>query len=160
MKNMEFRVWDEKRKIMWYPENMQHGNMVESGNCGRLIWCDIEQIAIGANGKIYILDLCNNYEYPENIGESYKPMFYIGVKDRNNRKIYEGDVIKLGFKFSNEFLIGIVRYNEELARFQVKSSSDFTGVILTESLKMAKVLEEVIGNEFENPELLKKVLSV
>jgi len=156
MKNMEFRAWDEKRKIMWYPENMQHGNMVESGNCGRLIWCDIEQIAIGANGKIYILDQCNNYEHPENIGENYKPMFYIGIKDRNNRKIYEGDIVAHAFKFSNESLIGIVRYNEKFARFQVKSSSNFAGTILTESLEMA----EVIGNEFENPELLKKVLSV
>jgi len=39
---------------------------------------------------------------------------------------------------------------------KIESSSNFAGLILTAALKMV----EVIGNEFENPELLKEVLNV
>jgi len=80
-------------------------------------------------------------------------MQFTGLKDSKGKEIYEGDIIKHEFGLSKKSLIGIVRYNKEFARFQVESSSDFAGLILTTTLKT----EEVIGNEFENPELLKEV---
>jgi len=83
-------------------------------------------------------------------------MQFTGLKDSKGKEIYEGDIIKHEFGLSKKSLIGIVRYNKEFARFQVESSSDFAGLILTTTLKT----EEVIGNEFENPELLKEVLNV
>ena len=83
-------------------------------------------------------------------------MQFTGLKDSKGKEIYEGDIIKHEFRLSNESLIGIVRYNKELARIQVESRSNFAGLILTAALEMA----EVIGNEFENPELLKEVSNV
>ena len=68
MREIKFRAWDKKRKEMWYPEDMTHGKMVDPDNCGSLIYCDIEQLALGADGTIYILDECGNFENAVAIG--------------------------------------------------------------------------------------------
>jgi len=97
MREIKFRAWDKKRKKMIYltPE-------VDPKNCGNLVYCDIETLAIGLHGGLYLLDECGNWEYPDNLGESYEIMQFTGLKDKNGKEIYEGDIVR---KITDDFAL-------------------------------------------------------
>jgi uncharacterized phage protein (TIGR01671 family) len=75
------------------------------------------------------------------------PMQYTGLKDKNGKEIYEGDIIK-GFDFTAK-----VYWNIYQASFQIKTSNN-GGAFLNEEY-MSNF--EIVGNIFENPELLKMI---
>ena len=182
MREDKFRAWDKKRKKMWYPEDMQHGDMVDHKNCGDLMSHDIEQLAICADGTIYILDECGNWEYPENIGESYELMQFTGLKDKNGKEAYGLDIIKKNLIHDDG--IYIIRFGEYWNGETYDDRDGGFGWFITkinnldvdeeETKKEAEGLRhlgiawgtsipkkfEIIGNVFENPELLKEVSNV
>lgn len=69
----------------------------------------------------------------------FHPMQYTGLKDKNGKEIYEGDIINLGEKN-----IGQVEWVE----------SRFVMVLSYATFQLSSE-GEVIGNIYENPELLK-----
>lgn len=80
-----------------------------------------------------------------NIDVDYKTISaYTGLTDKNGKKIFEGDIIK---DCLDE--IGIIEYKPKRAAFVVKNWED--GYILWTQDNI-----EVIGNIFENPELLEE----
>ena len=73
---------------------------------------------------------------------------YINRKDRNSYEIYEGDIV-MDEDFPNE--PGVVVYDEKKSLFALK----YKGVLY--ALYDCKDKElEVIGNIYDNPELLKQ----
>ncbi len=72
---------------------------------------------------------------------------YTGLKDCNNKEIYEGDIIKV--PVSNA--LGVVGFS---VRGYFGYSSKLTASLFPFS---DLILEEIVGNIFENPELLCKV---
>lgn len=66
---------------------------------------------------------------------------YTGLKDKNGKKIWENDIVKLPGLYGNE--VGVVEYL--CCAFRVRNSA--YGSI--------QLCGEVIGNIFDNPELLK-----
>jgi uncharacterized phage protein (TIGR01671 family) len=70
---------------------------------------------------------------------------YTGLKDKNKKEIYEGDILKSGMD------IGVVKYDKKYSGFRVSRRGQ--GVYLNEFLMGND--SEIIGNNFENPELLK-----
>lgn len=112
----KFRVWDKVKKMMFYPEGIRHSKIVDPNNCGSLIYCDIETVALGAEGTIYILDECGNYEYADGIGKELELLESIGFNDCNGKEIFEGDIICWSGSYVTEDLflphdpiLGIVR---------------------------------------------------
>ncbi|MGG0793139.1 YopX family protein [Brevibacillus laterosporus] len=79
-------------------------------------------------------------------------MQYTGLKDRNGKEIYEGDIVK-GKSYSlatPSRLIGKVQYS--YSGFRVYGIRRYKGMV--ETLGTAF---EVIGNIYENPELTEEV---
>ena len=104
MREKKFRFWNRKTKQM-------------------ASWDDMEN---GTSNR-----LCSEFQDIRN--EENEIMQYTGLKDKNGKDIYEGDILKFGEE------IKIVRWNEK--------ESGFTGVFFSEK-------EEIIGNVYENQDLL------
>ncbi|MGA1048018.1 MAG: YopX family protein [Minisyncoccia bacterium] len=121
MREIKFRAWDEKNKVM------------------------INAIFVGL-GKVY--GMTKTFK-PSKKLEDVILMQYTGLKDnKNNKEIYEGDIVKANI--NNVVSIGKVVYIDDWAMFQ----TEFTiGNIGRYSCYED---DEVIGNIYENPELLDK----
>ncbi|MGN0619622.1 MAG: YopX family protein [Ruminiclostridium sp.] len=86
---------------------------------------------------------CNDYEIdPETIGQ------FTGLTDKNGTKIFEGDILTI----ENEGIYAAIKYNESNAAFYVEDEDheDYLG----EAWETDVV---IIGNIFDNPELIKEV---
>ena len=85
---------------------------------------------------------------------------YTGLKDENSTEIYEGDIVVVhGFTFDNgkTFLArGIVYYDSNDACFDIKLNDG--NIIDFAMLKSANFFVEVVGNIYENLDLLKEVV--
>ena len=73
---------------------------------------------------------------------------FTGLKDRNNREIYEGDIIR-SFVPNRDEYGAIIDYNDEITVFRDVRTAPEQFVFLTEP--------QIIGNIYENPELMEKV---
>ena len=121
MRDIKFRVWDNERNAMFNSKSV-----------------DIDFF----EGKIEITSDTIRYDevYTDEI-KDFELMQYVGCKDKNNKEIYEGDIVK------TKEHIGQIIYSKGVFFIDVKG--DFYLPIYNVSEFM-----EVIGNIYENPELL------
>ncbi len=132
-----FRAWDTIRKQM-----VTENDIIGEG-------CNFIP-TIAFTGEFWAFDLessCNGGD-PEGI---YKVMQCTGLKDKNGKLIYEGDILKQTEEYS-------VFKKGELEEVSYEGDSGgfypFAGLNCSDCYESNKM--EVIGNIHENPELLTK----
>lgn len=82
-------------------------------------------------------------------------MQYIGLKDSNKNEIYEGDIVKIEDYFGDD-IIGRVIYDETTAGYVFKKGTKKSYFLM--GLDLKGYVHYVIGNIYENPELLEEVM--
>ena len=75
-------------------------------------------------------------------------MQYTGLKDNHSAEVYEGDIVKIGAGYKAS-----VYWDDRSARFLLNPIG--AGVMSTRSIGALPIGGRVIGNIYENPELLK-----
>lgn len=94
----------------------------------------------GKNGECYSFISNLYYKCDHNI------MQYTGLKDKNGKEIYEGDILEYTTEISSKKTIGKVEFYNGC--FVVGRPKDYIYII--DNI-------EIIGNIYENPELLNQV---
>lgn len=121
MREIKFRAWDKETKKMCYLSNPH--------------W----SLSFGYNGKAEVYNLQNGSG-----GNEYELMQFTGLKDKNGKEIYEGDILKESA--AREYM-GSVIFEDGV--FEISG-------ILT-ALRQHTIDHygfEIIGNIYENPDLL------
>jgi uncharacterized phage protein (TIGR01671 family) len=132
-------------------------------NSGEWIYGDLRHISDGHGG--YILCIVDNTNgrnndvtgvevVPETVGQ------YTGLTDKNGVKIFEGDIVK-GTAYSAT-MIGVIVWIDEISSFGVRyvNAPNPTAWVNSSILRCAAIgktdefAAEVIGNIYDNPELL------
>ena len=122
MREIKFRAWHKGKKIM-----------------GEVLGIDILHKEI-----FFSNEDADCYEHTD-----FKELMqYTGLKDKNEKEIYEGDILKL----RDNHGIQLVKYHDKWSAFIVESQKDTSVGVL--GLYFDKEDFEIIGNAYENPELL------
>lgn len=127
MRKIKFRAWDVERKEMFFPSSVA--------------WKDGTMWAANVFGE-------NRHE---TVIEKSDLMQFTGLKDKNGKEIFEGDILKNAqFEDTKAFHILPVEWDEGCCSFTTLKRSNH-------HFRLSKYAErhyEVIGNIHESPELL------
>ncbi|OUB48141.1 YopX family protein [Bacillus thuringiensis] len=133
MEGIKFRVWDKVANK----------------------WLDYEEIYFDQEGEVYLIEertwAYQTYMHKENITENVETVRFTGLKDKNGKEIYEGDILKYEESINNGLRdIEVTRIAE--VSFGLGMFWGGYGNNLAQVRREAKV----IGNIYENPELLEE----
>lgn len=132
MREIKFRAWDKDKNKMLYQENHTFIFRKESIS-------------------IYPSNEYDDYSGPEFIDE-FIIMQYTNLKDKNDKEIYEGDIVEINKDKT------YIEFQEGAYWFCYNNKDRFTADWIRQQngkLEIETETFEVIGNIYENPELLK-----
>ena len=150
MREIKFRVWDKNRKRMYFWENIE---------------------AIHNNGILVIVADNNDWML---VPPNYELLQYTGLKDKDGKEIYEGDILSFAGNITADDSLGAEPngfiYDETSKHVVVWDEKegawfpDTTNALDNECWKYRRDTRllmrdgkcEIIGNIYENPELIPK----
>lgn len=99
----------------------------------------------------------NRQNAPENVGRVYEPVFCTGLKDKNGKLIYEGDIVEIWKFCTGERSKRVIVWNEARCGFRLYTIDQYLRGIHNSPQSMVNVTTvEVLGNVYETPELLEE----
>ena len=148
MRMIDFRAWDKKKsEILDVMDIDFSGNKVGVCNVPKRMFKD---------GRLHTIHSI------ERDWDEVELMQSTGLKDKNDTEIFEGDIVKRTYLFNGgygETHTGEVVYDKEYARYIISrpqkhiepKNEDIRNILSDKSTY------EVIGNIYENPELLEEI---
>ena len=128
MREIKFRAWDEQKKVMHFDFQF-----IKSGDRGN-DWIIFQSDKENFNGNF------NPY-----FSQQLKIMQYTGLKDKNGVEIYEGDIVNVhSYTVTGLGKVGFNKGSFVFNKFEYPTSQ-----VLHSFSEI-----EIIGNIYENPELL------
>jgi len=79
---------------------------------------------------------------------------YIGKKDKNDKKIFNGDILLFKLSKYRDTWMGYVEYIKEDCMYVIRFCENDHNLFSTLYLPI-----EIIGNKFQNPKIIKDILS-
>lgn len=95
-----------------------------------------------------------SYVFNDERETDYILMQYTGLKDKNDKEIYEGDIITITYSNGEKIKKYAVKYCDDCGYYMLKSID--RKYDLDTFCGYGKEQIEIIGNIYENPELLKE----
>jgi uncharacterized phage protein (TIGR01671 family) len=142
MRGIKFRAWDKGNKEMIYQsENTTKQNGIMEAQF------TFDEMGAWIFTRNYGEQACNEVK-------NFELMQYTGLKDKNGKEIYEGDIVNWNDKY-----IGAIEWNTRMSGYYfMRNGSGFQFHEQQQiNPKHGGLLHvEVIGNVFENPELIEK----
>lgn len=112
--------------------------------------------------KGFLIDAYGGVNVSQNLdmwGHAIEIMQYTGLKDKNGKEIYEGDILRWTNSVEDSFELYEVLYREDLAAYvtrligrKVTPELTYFNTGMIEDTETDEI--EVIGNIYENPDLL------
>lgn len=146
-REIKFRAWDHENFEMLYVGDESNDD---------IDWFRFEMVG----GKIKVYSYEQYFECGSGVAEEkwhwvekdFKVTEYTGLKDKNGKEIYEGDIVQrfdCDHPCTNErALIGVVTFTD--GSFDIENEKQQIAIpLFSETAE-----QEIIGNIFENPELL------
>jgi uncharacterized phage protein (TIGR01671 family) len=119
----KFRVWDKERKCFF----------------------NDDEVVIYPNGEESFFNA--DYDFTECVVEQCT-----GLKDKNGKLIYEGDIVKTNF--DRDAVIGVISWCGKELRYYLNTTDYFDNKYVTDYEIYQTENYEVIGNIHENADLL------
>jgi uncharacterized phage protein (TIGR01671 family) len=139
MKEMKFRVWLKDKQVMEKVRSIEWAGIAVS------------------SGFIKNIDTISDRYYSKDYNgtENYILMQYTGLEDENEVEIFEGDIVKETkvYDYSDDVDVNIYQiiWNENVTGFTAEGKNG-SNTIHQNNMGVC----EVIGNIYENPELLER----
>jgi uncharacterized phage protein (TIGR01671 family) len=140
MREIKFRAWDKEEKRMVGNVERAYDGMSE--DC--------------KNGEYYGFISCFDDFLLE---EQFEVMQYTGLKDKNGKEIYEGDIVKFEDWFSDAKFTALIEFGNPNGTYtwgwqlhHISGNKPNMDILLW--IDMDGAGAEVIGNIYENPELV------
>jgi uncharacterized phage protein (TIGR01671 family) len=133
---LKFRAWDKQNKCWFKPVYEAYANK-------------LSDLMIGLSGDMFEHTM-KGIEHESLWPDKFELVQFIGLKDKNGKEIYEGDIIRFG--------------NAEKVECEIVWVNDICQFRMNPTFKHPKYMEnawdlnrptiEIIGNIYENPDLL------
>nr|DAL97544.1 MAG TPA: YopX protein [Caudoviricetes sp.] len=133
-REIKFRAWNKKDKVM----------------------VDVAAMNFGPSGFWSLIEYA--YDAELQLADSYELMQYTGIKDKNGREIYEGDILKVTGEDGESYVATVKWFGDE--DYPAFDLEGIPAVWNYDANALATIFQsgvetcEVIGNIFEDKQLL------
>lgn len=151
MRKIKFRAWNKQTGKMIYSDQVYPRSMYKF------------EFDILSEFDFKLMKMVDRYNVTDDEGnDTYQEVFeaveadimqYTGMKDVNGKEICEGDIVKVSERMAGEDFIGKVIYDESEGCYFIIRGSEKSYCKIT--IDLEDYSHYVIGNIYENPELLK-----